>query len=386
MSVVRDRRSACRTPPPTGAATPPGSATTRRRRARPATSVARCMTFDRCSTNGASGTFIDEQCGASASATERTAYSCSSRSLLERASDAASARSWSSSPVRRMVPASTREVTRPFSRRTSSSGVAPTSPSTANIQQSAVALGEPVQQPAHVERRPGRRVEVARQHHLVDVARRRSARPPRPRRRSHSAGEQRAVGERHVDRRARRGCRAIAGVPGTAGTAGAGSTPIVVSQPPPPRMPDDDLGHDAATPPAGESAANDERPEGDRPGAGQVDLVAHDGAARRGRSTTTPARRSGPARMPCGSPRGPSRRCPRRAAPTSTRRWPSPAGPARAAPRRARGRAARCGRREGRPECRSRSIGGSPAGSEVIAQQDTTRGPAPLTSMGGCRA
>src|SRR3546814_2425244 len=27
----------------------------------PATSVARCMTFGRCSTNGASGTFIDEQ-------------------------------------------------------------------------------------------------------------------------------------------------------------------------------------------------------------------------------------------------------------------------------------------------------------------------------------
>ena len=81
----------------------------------PATSVARCMTLDRCSTNGASGTFIDEQCGASASATERTAYSCSSRSLDERASDAASARSCASSPVRRIVPARTREVTRPFS-------------------------------------------------------------------------------------------------------------------------------------------------------------------------------------------------------------------------------------------------------------------------------
>ncbi len=97
----------------------------------PATSVARCMTLDRCSTNGASGTFIEEQCGARASATERTAYSCSSRSFDERASDAASARSCSSSPVRRIVPASTREVTSPFSRRTSSSGVAPTSPSTA---------------------------------------------------------------------------------------------------------------------------------------------------------------------------------------------------------------------------------------------------------------
>ena len=47
----------------------------------PATSVARCITLGRCSTNGTSGTFIEEQCGASDSATERTAYSCSSRSL-----------------------------------------------------------------------------------------------------------------------------------------------------------------------------------------------------------------------------------------------------------------------------------------------------------------
>ena len=39
------------------------------------------MTLGRCRTKGASGTFIDEQCGARASATERTAYSCSSRSL-----------------------------------------------------------------------------------------------------------------------------------------------------------------------------------------------------------------------------------------------------------------------------------------------------------------
>src|SRR5450759_2021745 len=73
----------------------------------PATTVARCMTLDRCSTNGDSGTLIDEQCGSRASATERTAYSCSSRSLEDRASDAARARSCTSSPVRRMVPAST---------------------------------------------------------------------------------------------------------------------------------------------------------------------------------------------------------------------------------------------------------------------------------------
>ncbi len=39
----------------------------------PATSVARCMTLGRCSTNGDSGTFIEVQCGLSASATDRTA-------------------------------------------------------------------------------------------------------------------------------------------------------------------------------------------------------------------------------------------------------------------------------------------------------------------------
>jgi hypothetical protein len=101
----------------------------------PATSVARCITLGRCSTNGDSGTFIELQCGASASATDRTAYSCSSRSFDERASVAARARSCSSSPVRRMVPASTRECTSPRSRRTSISGVAPNSPSTWNVQQ-----------------------------------------------------------------------------------------------------------------------------------------------------------------------------------------------------------------------------------------------------------
>ncbi|CPU66210.1 Uncharacterised protein [Mycobacteroides abscessus] len=99
------------------------------------TSDARCMTFGRCSTNGESGTFMDEQKGASACATDRTAYSCSSRSFDDRASCAAR-RSASSSdrPPRRIVPASTRDVTRPFSLRTSSSGVAPTSPSTENVQ------------------------------------------------------------------------------------------------------------------------------------------------------------------------------------------------------------------------------------------------------------
>ena len=54
--------------------------------ATPVTSVARCITLGRCSTNGTSGTLVEEQYGASDSATERTAYSCSSRSFEERAS------------------------------------------------------------------------------------------------------------------------------------------------------------------------------------------------------------------------------------------------------------------------------------------------------------
>src|SRR5450759_3700246 len=52
----------------------------------PVTSLARCSTFGRCSTNGTSGTFVDEQNGSSACATDATAYSCSSRSFEECAS------------------------------------------------------------------------------------------------------------------------------------------------------------------------------------------------------------------------------------------------------------------------------------------------------------
>ena len=99
----------------------------------PVTSVAKCMTLARWRTKGDSGTFVDEQKGSSASATDRTAYSCSSRSLEDRAREAASAKSFASSPVFGIVPAKTREVTIPRERRSKSSGVAPTSPSTANV-------------------------------------------------------------------------------------------------------------------------------------------------------------------------------------------------------------------------------------------------------------
>ena len=100
----------------------------------PVTSVARCITFARCKTKGASGTLVDEQNGSSASATERTANSCSSKSFEERARDPASARSFESSPVFGIVPAKTRDVTIPRDNRKSNSGVAPMRPATEKTQ------------------------------------------------------------------------------------------------------------------------------------------------------------------------------------------------------------------------------------------------------------
>ena len=78
--------------------------------------------------------FVDEQNGSRASATERTAYSCSSRSFDERANDPASAKSRASSPDLLIVPARTREVTIPRFKRSNSSGVAPINPATLNTQ------------------------------------------------------------------------------------------------------------------------------------------------------------------------------------------------------------------------------------------------------------
>jgi hypothetical protein len=86
------------------------------------------MTFARCKTNGDSGTFVEEQNGSIASATDRTAYSCSAKSFEDRARDAASAKSFASSPVLLIVPAKTLEVIIPRDRRSNSSGVAPTNP------------------------------------------------------------------------------------------------------------------------------------------------------------------------------------------------------------------------------------------------------------------
>ena len=107
----------------------------RSRARRRSTSVARCITLGRCSTNGTSGTFVEEQYGA-----ERRRRPSGRRTRAPRGPSTTgpagrrAPASRSSSPVRRIVPASTREVTRPRSRRTSISGVAPNSPSTWKVQ------------------------------------------------------------------------------------------------------------------------------------------------------------------------------------------------------------------------------------------------------------
>ena len=126
------RRSACRRPRHSGAARP-------RARAHSLQGSGRRDVGGQVHDVGQFGTtgrrgVPPEQKGASARATDATAFSCSSRSLLDRDSAAASARSPIRSPVRRMVPARMREVARPASRRTSISGVAPMKPSMEYVQ------------------------------------------------------------------------------------------------------------------------------------------------------------------------------------------------------------------------------------------------------------
>ena len=243
----------------------------------PATSVARCMTFERWRTKGASGTFIDEQCGASASATERTAYSCSSRSFDERASDAASARSCSSSPVRRIVPASTREVTRPFSRRTRSSGVAPTSPSTAKTQVVSYCSARRCssQRTSRSEdadtSRSRARTTLSREPAVI----RETASATAP---AHCAGRQRPVGEGDVDRCGGRLAHPHLGSPGHGRHRGSGLDAHGRQPGDTAAHADDDLGNDergAGLRPGGVG----HRPEGDRSGPRPVDLVADHGGA-----------------------------------------------------------------------------------------------------------
>ena len=88
----------------------------------------------------------------------------------ERASVAASAMSRSSSPVRRMVPASTREVTRPRSRRTSISGVAPNMPSTWKVQHMGYVAASRCSGHRTSTSVDGGGHEVAGQHDLLELA------------------------------------------------------------------------------------------------------------------------------------------------------------------------------------------------------------------------
>jgi hypothetical protein len=85
------------------------------------------------STVGASGTASSRQNGRSASTIDWTAYSCSARFFSDASSSVASS-ALAMPSCGHVVPASTRALTWLPCRLTSSSGVAPTSPSTANAQ------------------------------------------------------------------------------------------------------------------------------------------------------------------------------------------------------------------------------------------------------------
>ena len=238
----------------------------------PATSVARCMTFDRCSTNGASGTFIDEQCGASASATERTAYSCSSRSFDDRASDAASARSCvvvAGAPDgagqhprgdQALLAAgrAARAWRRPGRRRRTSSVVRYCSASRCSSQRTS--SGAPV-----VTSRSRASTTLSSSPAVIRATA--SATTPGP-----LGGGQGAVGEGDVGAEPRAPRSGDDG-----GRRGHGRRRrCVVTQPRPPAPADhDDLGHDQRRR-RRRVAGEGEGPERDRAGAGQVDLVAHD--------------------------------------------------------------------------------------------------------------
>ena len=106
----------------------------------PCTSLARCDTLCSAITPGVSGTSSSAHSGRSAAASDSTASACSRRSFSDdssrRASSARSAGAPDSDRTAsdQAVPASTRDETVAPLRRTSSSGVAPTSPSTANDQ------------------------------------------------------------------------------------------------------------------------------------------------------------------------------------------------------------------------------------------------------------
>ena len=298
-----------------------------------------------------------EQCGSSASATERTAYSCSSRSFDDRARVAASARSRSSSPVRRMVPASTREVTRPRSRRTSISGVAPNMPSTWKVQHMGYVAAR---------RCSGQRTSIGSS--AVATRSRASttfSRSPAPIRETASA-----TTDIH--------CSPLRAPSAKLhGRGGAGSAVTAAERV-------GDLA-DGGQPGAVAAAADDdprqhqhrlaglvgerERPEADRAGAGLADLVGHLGARRSSRTTTWRRRRTG-SDPTCGSSAAtpqPTRPSPRRSqvtgASAGSRSTSSPAGRSSATVRATRV-----------------SVGGGVGGHEATAYAAASRPPIPEVS------
>ena len=101
----------------------------------PCTSLDRCDTLCSAITPGVSGTSSSAHSGRSAAASDSTASACSRRSFSDDSSRRASVGRSAGAPASdQAVPASTRDETVAPLRRTSSSGVAPTSPSTANDQ------------------------------------------------------------------------------------------------------------------------------------------------------------------------------------------------------------------------------------------------------------
>ena len=210
------------------------------------------MTLGRCSTNGASGTLVEEQYGASASATERTAYSCSSRSLRGAGQLRRPGR------VARVVAGAADRAGQHA--RGDQAALAPHEQLGGGAEEPVdvegpahrVALGEPAQRPADVDRLVGGRHEVAREHDLLEVALADAAyavgHHASPTRRRH-----RAVGEGHLVAVRRR----ASGSGSRSGSGASSSWPITVTHARPPRRADDDRGHDqhAATGVVGEGEA-----------------------------------------------------------------------------------------------------------------------------------
>ena len=238
----------------------------------PATSVARCITLGRCSTNGTSGTFVEEQYGASDSATERTAYSCSSRSFDERAS-------WPASAGVALVVA--RAPDRAGQHPRGDQAALATDQQLGGGAEEAVDVEGPAhrrsrrraaQRPAHVDRRrrrwrPGRgRAPPSRARRPRCAARRRPPRTPRRRRSSRRRRRPRCAARRA---RLRRRASGIAASSSCADHGDPGASAAACRRPP--------AGTTSTLSPG--SSAKREAAQADQAAAGHLDLVADHAAA-----------------------------------------------------------------------------------------------------------